>query len=124
MATEQQRRAALGLLGELVPAGILGRARALARQIEQDEYVRDYLAKNAIAIIALGLIAMLVSTAVIGSLLDYLFRELGPVASWIKIPIAGFGIALWFAGILMPLYFLLLRMQRDALRARELAKDR
>jgi uncharacterized membrane protein len=124
MATDQQRRAALGLLAELVPAGVLSRAHNLAQQIEQDEYVRSYLARNAVWIVAFGLIAILVSTAGTGFLLSYIFRELGPIASWIKIFIACFGIAIWLAGILMPLYVLLLRLQRDALRARELAKDR
>jgi hypothetical protein len=63
MAAEQQRRGALGLLSELVPAGVLSRACELAQQMERDEYVRGYLARNAIAIVPLGLIAILISTA-------------------------------------------------------------
>jgi hypothetical protein len=123
MATEQQRRGALGLLAELVPAGVLSRARELAQQMERDEYVRGYLARNAIAIVPLGLIAILISTAGTAFLLSYLLQALGPVAFWIKILIVCFGVALWLACILIPLFFLLSRLQREALRAHELAKD-
>ena len=119
MATDQQRQAALGVLAELVPADVLGRARELAQGIERDEYVREYLARHASGIVAVGMVAMLAATAVTGSLLTYAFRHLGPLATWMTIAIAIVGVLLWLAGILVPLYFKLTSLQRAALRKRE-----
>jgi len=91
--------------------------------MQREETVRSHLAKNAIGIVAVGLVAILVSTAGTMLLLGYAFRELGPVASWIRILIFGFGVALWLAGVLIPLFFYLSGLQREALRGRESAKE-
>jgi hypothetical protein len=123
LATDQQRKAALDVLAELVPAGVLSRARELVREMQREETVRSHLAKNAIGIVAVGLVAILVSTAGTMLLLGYAFRELGPVASWIRILIFGFGVALWLAGVLIPLFFYLSGLQREAMRGRESAKQ-
>jgi uncharacterized membrane protein len=119
MATDQQRQAALGVLAELVPADVLGRAHELAQEIERDEYVREYLARHASGIVAAGMFAMLVATAATGSLMTYAFRELGALATWMNVAIAVLGVLLWLAGILVPLYFKLRSLQRAALRKRE-----
>ena len=124
MNTQQQRSAALGLLAELVPAGVMSRAHQLASEIEQDEYVRAYLARHAAGIIVFGLAAMILSTAATVLLLGYIFRELAPVASWMKLPIAAAGLALWFSGVLVPLYFRLTSLRRAALRERDREQSR
>ena len=119
MTTHEQQKAALGLLAELVPAGVLSRAHALAREIEQDDYVRAYLARHAAGIVLFGLLAIVLSTILTVALLGYTFGELAPVATWVKLPIAAIGVALWLAGVLVPLYFRLASLQRAALRERE-----
>jgi hypothetical protein len=119
MATDQQRSAALGVLAELVPVEVMRRARDIARDIERDEVVRAHLAKRAPAIVFLGLAAMLAATMMVGYLLSYLFRELEPLASWLKVAIGLGGVVLWLACVLGPLHWLLSRLEQEALRARE-----
>lgn len=107
----RQEERALGLLAQLAPAEVLARARALARQLEENERVRAYLARRAALIVAAAVAAMLFAGVLAYQLLAWL-QPAGAATPW-PLLLAGL---LWLAVSLGLMAWLLSAMQRAALK--------
>jgi hypothetical protein len=109
------RKHALDFLSEMVPRALLKRARVLAEEIERDEYVRGYIAKRAYLIV-ITLFATIAIAVIIAIGLVEFVTSLGiePAEHRIFVGLL-VGAALLSIGI-TPTFFLILRLERDALR--------
>lgn len=118
MDSHRQPVRALELLAHLVPKEVIERVRNLARQIEREDYVKDYMASKGliIAVAGVGVASACVLLAVV--LLKFLFRNFAPLSPWLKFALLLFGFAACIGITLALMYLLLSFLQRAALAKR------
>jgi hypothetical protein len=121
MARDQKMPKALELLAQFVPTDVMTKAHELARRIEVEEYVRNYIARRAPLVLVSSLGAMALSFFVVVKTLNVVRLLLVAFAQWSPMPttILVFGAALWVASVTALVSLLLWRLQKAAMREHE-----
>jgi hypothetical protein len=118
MAIDHPSPKALELLTQFAPQDVLERARDLARQIEQDEYVKNYIARRGFSVAVAAILVTLVFCLVTGVLLTRLPITISSLAGWQRIAALGFGAIFCTGGTVTSMYFILSWLRRGALAER------
>lgn len=113
------RQKALDLLAHFAPRGVLLRARDLARQFEQDEYVRAYMVRRGLWIAAVAIAVTVASFLATFYLLGKLPIPVSSLAKWQKVAVLLFGVLVWIGSTLTCMHFFLAALQRAALAAQQ-----
>lgn len=114
----RQPNRALERLAEWVPAEVLLRARDLAHRIEQDDYIRDYVARRGAIVAAVGMASTVCLGLAAMMLIAQLAPYLWPLPLWMYVGTVLVALAAWVAGTLLVMVRLLSAMERAALAAR------
>jgi hypothetical protein len=111
--------AAVDLLGQFAPREVLEKARALALQIERDEFLREYLARRSVVIVAVAVAAMMAGFVVIGAAAMSVLPWAGQQAFWLRATLVLCAGALWCAAVVVPTALFLARLEGHATRERD-----
>jgi len=106
---------ALALLAELAPGEVLAKAKALAVQIEREERVRSYMAGRPVLLVASGLAALSLASAIVYGLLTYLLPLAVSALPGLRLPLLLLAALLWLAIIVGLMFPVLSFLQRAAL---------
>ncbi|MDP1982038.1 MAG: hypothetical protein Q8K23_05815 [Sulfuritalea sp.] len=118
MSDRPQPNKALELLSQFVPRDVLERAMELARQIQRDEYIRNYLERRSLII---GLVAVGATGGgffLVFFLFDQVLLKFAPFAPWQRLALMLSAVVLWLGGVVVVMYWLFSRLQRGALAQR------
>jgi len=111
----KKRQEAVDLLAQFAPGEVMSEARALAEQLEREERVRGYMARRPLLIVGAAMAAMLLSGAIVATLLLLALPPAVSLAPWLRLPVVVAGGLLWLGATMALMLPLLSRLQRTAL---------
>ena len=115
MIDHQQPTKALALLAHLVPREVLDKARVLAREIEREDYIKDFIAKRGILVATAGAVVTLLTFFLTIGALGRFLKLFPSMAPWVALIAVLFGLLLWLCVIIGFMYFFLSSLRNKAI---------